>query len=117
MNSVQDLNDEQSAINASDVKTGKSDGEAYQRILEIDDGVIDELGALPPGALLTRAALAKIFRRETISISRAIDRDELPRPARLLGHERWTAGAIIRHHEKRMTEAAEDAIVISKHRI
>src|SRR5205809_657010 len=82
-----------------------------------DDGVVAELGALPPGAILTRMALARIFKREPISISRAVERGELPRPAYLLGNERWTAGAIIRHFEKRMVEAAEDARVISRHSI
>lgn len=111
------INDEQSALSGNDSRTVASAGDSAQRILDIDDGIIEELGAMPPGALLTRVALAKIFRREAISISRAIDRDELPRPVSLLGHERWTAGAIIRHHEKRMSEAEEDAKVISKHKI
>ena len=73
------------------------------------DSIVLELGAMPPGAIISKEGLAKIFARQPISIERAVKRGELPAPARLLGCERWTAGAILRHIEKKMSEAAEDA--------
>jgi len=82
-----------------------------------DTGAILVIGAMPPGAILTKDRLARIFNRGQVSIDRAVARGELPHPAKLLGSERWTSGSIIRHIEKRMAEAAEDAKTIEKHRI
>jgi len=80
------------------------------------EDVIIEFGEMPPGTILTKAALARIFNREEVSIDRAVKRGELPYPAKLLGYERWTTGAIVRHHERRMAEAEQDAAEIAKHR-
>lgn len=70
-----------------------------------DLNVISDIGAMPPGTILTVNALAQIFGRDRMSIFRAINRGELPRPTELLGCHRFTAGAIIKHIEKRMEEA------------
>ena len=71
-------------------------------------GVFAELGTLPAGALITEHALARILGKCTASIKAAVARGELPRPTRLGGKRIWTAGAIVRHIEKRL-EAAERA--------
>ena len=65
-------------------------------------GVFAALGALPLGALITEPGLAKMLGKCTASIKAAVERGELPRPARLMGKNTWTAGAIIRHHENRL---------------
>ena len=49
-----------------------------------------------------------MFGRHPASIKRAVARGELPAPARLLGGNSWTAGAIVRHIERRMDEAAKE---------
>ncbi len=69
-------------------------------------GVFSSIGALPPGALVTEEGLATIFGKCTASIKAAVDRGELPRPARLMGKNTWTAGAIVRHHEARLEAEA-----------
>ena len=69
-------------------------------------GVFADIGALPPGALVTEAGLARILGKCTASIRHAVDRGELPRPARLMGKNTWTAGAIVRHHEARLEAEA-----------
>lgn len=73
------------------------------------DGICAELGALPPGALITEGALAKMLRRSAKSIKRAVNRGELPPPVRILGEPRWTVGAIVRHVENRLESAAREA--------
>ena len=69
-------------------------------------GIIETLGALPPGAIFTEEGLASIFDKCTASIKAAVERDELPLPVRLMGYNSWTAGSIVRHHEERMARAA-----------
>jgi hypothetical protein len=63
---------------------------------------------------VTENALAKLFQRHPASIRRAAARGELPAPARLLGGNCWTAGAIVRHIEGRMTAAAKEAEKINQ---
>ena len=72
-------------------------------------GVFAAIGALPPGAIVTEDALAMMFQRHPATIKRAVTRGELPSPARLLGGNAWTAGAIVRHVEKRLEAARVDA--------
>ena len=67
-------------------------------------------------ALSKAKTLARIFDREEVSIDRAVKRGELPYPAKLLGRERWIAGKILNHHERRMDDAAEDAAEIAKNK-
>lgn len=72
-------------------------------------GIWRELGDLPPGAIISESALARIFHGHSVSIKRAVQRGELPPPTRLLGQPVWTAGAIIRHLEQRLEAAGEEA--------
>jgi len=70
-------------------------------------GVFAQIGALPPGALVTEEGLARLLGKKcTASIKDAVERNEFPRPARLMGKNTWTAGAIIRHHEARLEAEA-----------
>ena len=70
-------------------------------------GVFAAIGALPPGALITEAGLAKLLGKCTASIKAAVHRGELPFPVRLMGKNTWTAGAIVRHHENRLEAIAK----------
>lgn len=72
-------------------------------------GVCVELGALGSGAIITEDWLAARMGkgcRETIR--RAVERGELPPPVRIMGKSTWTAGAIVRHIEKRLELAAQE---------
>ena len=82
----------------------KAEGNRHYGLL-----VVSELGELGPGALITEVGLASMCKRHVDSIKRAIRRGELPPPTRLLGGSVWTAGALIRHIEKRLAEAAKEA--------
>jgi hypothetical protein len=64
--------------------------------------VIEALGRLPGGAILTEPGLAGIFKRCTASVKAAVDRGELPRPVRMFGKPVWTAGAVLKHLEARL---------------
>ncbi len=64
---------------------------------------------LEDGALVTESALAEVFGKHPVSIRRAVERGELPPPVRLMGKPVWTAGAIRRHLDLRLKEAAKEA--------
>lgn len=72
-------------------------------------GIIALLGELKPGAILTEEGVARLFNRHVASVKRAVQRGELPPPCRLFGGNAWTAGAIIRHIEARLEQAAKVA--------
>ncbi len=72
-------------------------------------GVVRELGELGDGAVISEAGLARMFGRCSTTIKRAVSRGELPPPVRLLGGPAWTAGAIVRHLEARLVDAAKEA--------
>jgi predicted DNA-binding transcriptional regulator AlpA len=88
-----------------------SEGPAGAQEAEGIDGaaVVDALGCMPEGAILTERSVCSIFGRSRWSVRRAIQRGELPPPTRLFGKAVWTAGAVIRHIEAGMDEAARDA--------
>jgi hypothetical protein len=70
-------------------------------------GVFARIGALPSGTFVTEEGLAGLLGKKcTASIKDAVERNELPRPSRLMGKNTWTAGAIIRHHEARLDAEA-----------
>lgn len=75
----------------------------------LDAGVWRELGDLPPGAIVTEEALARMFGRHPVSIKRAVQRGELPPSARLFGRSIWMAGTILSHLEGRLDAAKEKA--------
>ena len=101
-----DTNDE---VNTDDDAVALNDSAVPVKEGEPDAGIVAELGALPPGAIVNEDALARIFKRHPASIKRAVTRGELPAPARLLGGNSWTAGAIVRYIERRMDDAAKEA--------
>ena len=72
------------------------------------DGIVRDLGELPPGAIVEEEALARIFRRHRVSIKRAVERGELPPPTRMFGKPCWTAKAILEHISKRLEQAQRE---------
>lgn len=79
-------------------------------------GVCSDIGALPPGAIVTEDGLAAMMGKCRMSIRRAVKRGELPPAARVMGKRCWTAGAIVRHMERRL-EAAADKTAKAEKRI
>lgn len=77
-------------------------------------GIVAELGELKPGAIITEEGVAYLFGRHVASVKRAVQRGELPPPCRLFGGNAWTAGALIRHIEDRLDEAAKEADRLSQ---
>lgn len=72
-------------------------------------GVFEELGGLAAGTLVNEEALSRLLGKHPISIKRAVKRGELPKPTRLMGKPTWTAGAILKHIERRLDAEAEDS--------
>jgi len=70
---------------------------------------IDGLARLPGGTILDERALALMFGCSTATIKRAVGRGELPAPVRMFGRPCWTAGAILEHVGRRLTEAQREA--------
>lgn len=80
-----------------------------QRRTEPNEGIIRELGDLPPDAVISEEALAKIFDRHKVSVKRAVERGELPPSVRLFGEPIWTVRALREHLSKRLEEAQKEA--------
>ena len=72
-----------------------------------DDGIYIVLSTLSAKTLITEDGLARLLGKGCReSIKRAVERNELPRPVRLMGKNTWTVGAIVQHIEARLeTEA------------
>ena len=77
-------------------------------------GVIRELGDLPGDAIISEAAIAKIFDRHRVSIKRAVERGELPPSIRLFGEPVWTVKALREHFTKRLDQAREESEQLQK---
>lgn len=71
--------------------------------------IVKELSELPIRAIVGEDALAHMFSRCTVSIKRAVERHELPRPIRMFGKPCWTAGAILDHFDNRLQAAQLEA--------
>ena len=74
----------------------------------VPPGIIATLGELKPGAVITEEGVAFLFKRHVTSIKRAVQRGELPPPCRMFGGNVWTAGALVRHIEDRLQQAAKE---------
>jgi len=74
---------------------------------QTDDGIYIVLSTLSAKTLITEDGLARLLGKGCReSIKRAVERNELPRPVRLMGKNTWTVGAIVQHIEARLeTEA------------
>lgn len=64
--------------------------------------------------LISEAELAQILGRDPKSIKRAVDRQELPPPNRLLGCNVWVVGTIRRHIEESIERASRDVAAASQ---
>ncbi len=76
---------------------------------DMGNGIIKELGELPPDTVLSEEALAKIFDRHRVSIKRAVERGELPPSVRMFGEPVWTVRALREHLAKRLETAKKEA--------
>jgi len=75
----------------------------------VGDGVCEELAHLPDDAVVSEHALARMFKRCTKSVKRAVRRGELPPPVKMFGKPRWLAGAIREHIRGKLGQAAREA--------
>jgi hypothetical protein len=73
-----------------------------------DPSSLREFGELADHDVITEEELADAFGKHPISIKRALERGELPPPVRFLGKRAWTAGAIRKHLQNRLTEALDE---------
>ena len=73
-----------------------------------EEGVYEALGSLAPDTLVTEDGLASLLGRACReTIKRAVERNELPRPVRLMGKNTWTVRIILEHVEQRLRAEAE----------
>ena len=75
-------------------------------------GIIAELGQLGSGAVISEEGMSRLFGRHPTSVKRAIERGEIPHPFRLFGRNTWTAGALVRHFDRLLEDAAREAEVV-----
>jgi len=83
--------------------------EAEPQATQSHAGIITELGDLPPDAVVSEEALARMFSRHRVSIKRAVERGELPPSIRLFGEPVWTVQALRNHVNRRLEAAKREA--------
>jgi hypothetical protein len=71
-------------------------------------GIVAELGNLQPKSVIFEEGMSHLFGRHTASIKRAVDRGELPPPARMFGKNAWTVESITDHISRRLGNAAKE---------
>jgi hypothetical protein len=55
------------------------------------------LGELGDDTVVSEAELAKMIGRHRVSVKRAVERGELPRPIKLFGKPSWTVKSLLDH--------------------
>ena len=75
-----------------------------------DIGIMDELGKLPPGALLTVNGMAHVFGKSPNTIMRAVSEGRLPKPFRIFSEHCWRVGEVDGFLQKRMRDAQQTAM-------
>jgi hypothetical protein len=83
--------------------------EKMDREARLRSGICQDLATLPANAHLDMRALAKILKRSTKSIERAVRRGDLPKPFRFMGKCVWLAGVIVEHLKAKQAAALETA--------
>ena len=71
--------------------------------------LIEDLGRLPAGAIITVPALAAMFHRCEATVRRAWKCGELSKPVQLFGALSWTAESILAHLRVRLERAEREA--------
>ena len=72
-------------------------------------GVFDILGKLGPCTWITVPGLAEILGKDRTTVTRAVDKGQLPIPVKLLSDSGWTLRVLIAHIEQRLVDAASEA--------
>jgi hypothetical protein len=74
-----------------------------------NSGVCVEFATLPPDAHIDMVSVARILKRSTKSVQRAVRRGDLPAPFKFLGKLTWTAGVIVEHIREKQRDALQVA--------
>ena len=67
--------------------------------------MIDELFKMDEKTIISIHEMAKIFQKSSLSVRRAVQRNELPPPVKLLGRDSWLVGNILKHFSNRLDTA------------
>lgn len=78
---------------------------------ELDDrpGIWREFNDLGRDTLISEAAMAQIFGKHLMSIRRAIDKQQLPQPAKLMDARVWRLGTILDFIDARLKAEQKEA--------
>jgi hypothetical protein len=74
-----------------------------------NNGVCVEFAVLPPNAYINIDGVAKILKRSTKSVQRAVRRGDLPAPFKFFGKRTWLAGGIVEHLKKKQEQVQRTA--------
>ena len=85
------------------LRDGKMDT-ANKEMETSDTGIVRELGDMSSGTVVSEIALARMFKRSTTTIRRAVARGELPPPMRMFGGNAWTIYSLQEHFRKRLDD-------------
>jgi len=81
--------------------------EANAREPVVTPGIHTEFTSLPASAHVDMRGVARLLKRSTKSIQRAIQRGDLPKPFRFMGKCVWLAGVIVQHLESKQKAALQ----------
>lgn len=81
----------------SNVLESPQDGDQHKTEESTNNGACVEFANLPPNAHIDLRTLAKMLKRSTKSVQRAVRRGDLPAPFKFLGKLTWMAGVIVEH--------------------
>jgi len=81
------------------------EGDQHKTEDKKNNGVCVEFAILPPNAHIQIEGLARILKRSTKSVQRAVRRGNLPAPFKFLGKLTWLAGVIVEHLKSKQEAA------------
>lgn len=89
----------------SSVLESPLEGDQHKTEESTNNGVCVEFASLPPNAFIDIFGMARMLKRSTKSVQRAVRRGDLPAPFKFLGKLTWLAGSIVEHLRKKQEAA------------
>ena len=84
-------------------------GDQHKTEETTNTGACVEFATLPPNAHIDLRTLARMLKRSTKSVQRAVRRGDLPAPFKFLGKLTWMAGIIVKHLNEKQEAVLEYA--------
>ena len=101
----------------SKVLESPQDGDQHKTEESTNNGVCVEFATLPPNAYIDIFGMARMLKRSTKSVQRAVRRGDLPAPFKFLGKLTWLAGSVVEHMKVRQEAVLQLAAQLQSRRL